>query len=354
MGKFSLMDYMNEESKKMQNAADTTDFVSVYDIEPNEQNFYGMRKIQLLKESILLMDGVQENLILVKQPDGSRYKYKALAGHRRRQACLELTEEGFKQYELVPATIKENITAKEERAILLLTNSTQRGELTDYEKVMEHIETKEMLIEYKKDNKLEGKIREMEAEYLGVSSGQISIYNKIANNLISGLMAVFEKGAINISVAAESAGQDKEVQEKILRFIQDNGTATIDDVKRISGSSCIKGQVTTDDLPELHVVKQKQIDTEECEEEKEDVLNLTTENLKEDSCLVDTENNESDYEPHIEKVTDSVTYDLTYVQDYMEMYKRELKNCIDNNMQKSAKRNKMILDALALLEEKMK
>ena len=38
----------------------------------------------------------------------------------------------------------------------------------------------------------------------------------------------------------------------------------------------------------------------------------------------------------------------------MEMYKRELKNCIDNNMQKSAKRNKMILDALALLEEKMK
>ena len=75
MGKFSLMDYMNEESKKMQNAADTTDFVSVYDIEPNEQNFYGMRKIQLLKESILLMDGVQENLILVKQPDGSRQPF---------------------------------------------------------------------------------------------------------------------------------------------------------------------------------------------------------------------------------------------------------------------------------------
>ena len=85
MSKFSVMDYMNSESMKMAqeelSKPGEITRVSVFDIEPNKDNFYGIRGIELLKESIVMLGGVQENLILVKNPEGSRYKYKALAGH---------------------------------------------------------------------------------------------------------------------------------------------------------------------------------------------------------------------------------------------------------------------------------
>ena len=82
MGKFTLSDLMNDASMELAKN-DTVEQVSVFDIEPNKDNFYGMRDIEKLKESIILLNGVQENLILVKNPSGSSYKYKALAGHRR-------------------------------------------------------------------------------------------------------------------------------------------------------------------------------------------------------------------------------------------------------------------------------
>lgn len=249
MGKFTLSDLMNDASIELAKN-DTVEQVSVFDIEPNEDNFYGMRDIEKLKESIILLNGVQENLILVKNPSGSSYKYKALAGHRRTLACKQLTEDGYKEYEFVPAVIKENISSKTEKGILLLTNSTQRGTLTDYEKVMEHVETRNLIKEWKKESGIEGRIRELEAEYLNVSEGQISIYDKIINNLSPELMKHFENGKMGISAAYESARRDAEEQKKIAEYLDHHDSVSEADIKSICGSR-IKGQITTDDIPNL-------------------------------------------------------------------------------------------------------
>ncbi len=258
MGKFSVMDYMNGESMKMaqkelSKPGELTK-VSVFDIEPNENNFYGIRGIKMLKESILMLGGVQENLILVKNPSGSRYKYKALAGHRRRIACMELVQEGYKEYEYVPADIKSNLTPAIEKGILLLTNSTQRGELTDYEKVMEHIETRKLIEEYKKETGERGRIREMEAEYLNVSQGQIAIYDKIINNLGNELMQYFEQGKFGITAAYEIAKRDPADQEMIIDYLGEHDQINESDIKRICGSR-IKGQASVEDIPELQPEK---------------------------------------------------------------------------------------------------
>ncbi len=254
MGKFSVMDYMNSESMKMAqeelNKPGEIMKVSVFDIEPNEDNFYGIRGIELLKESIVMLGGVQENLILVKNPEGSRYKYKALAGHRRRIACIELVQDGYAEYEYVPADIKSNLTPAIEKGILLLTNSTQRGELTDYEKVMEHIETRKLIEEYKKETGQKGRTRELEAEYLNVSQGQIAIYDKIINNLDQELMAEFERGKLGISAAYEIAKREPDEQSEIAKYLREHDAINESDIKRICGSR-IKGQVTTADIPEL-------------------------------------------------------------------------------------------------------
>ena len=258
MGKFSVMDYMNGESMKMAqeelSKPGELAKVSVFDIEPNENNFYGIRGIKMLKESILMLGGVQENLILARNPSGSRYKYKALAGHRRRIACMELVQEGYKEYEYVPADIKGSLTPAIEKGILLLTNSTQRGELTDYEKVMEHIETRKLIEEYKKETGERGRIREMEAEYLNVSQGQIAIYDKIINNLGNELMAYFEQGRFGITAAYEIAKRDPAEQEMIIEYLGEHDQINESDIKRICGSR-IKGQVSVDDIPELQPEK---------------------------------------------------------------------------------------------------
>lgn len=384
MSKFSLMDYMNEASKELANPNDITEQVSIFDIEPNENNFYGMRGIEKLKESIILLGGVQENLILVKNPPGSSYKYKALAGHRRRLACMELVQEGNKEFEYVPAVIKEHISAKAEKGILLLTNSTQRGELTDYEKIMEHIESRKLIEEYKKEQKLEGRIRKLEAEYLQVSEGQIAIYDKIINNLSLGLMKYFEQDKMGISAAYEAARRDEEEQRQIQEYLNTHDAITEADIKAICGSR-IKGQRTISDMPEL---KQPKEEWQELEEKEKPVkLNVDDENVTESVTQDEEETPEPEIEENEEEVecklpdvaavvedeepeprntileseepknvTETVTrlYDLEDVQEYIRIYESDYELASSNGLEKTLKRTSIFLDALRLLESGMK
>lgn len=100
---FSLTDLLNSKSKanEVLNAdiADVTGagntfkvvWLSVYDLEPSEDNFYSVEDVADLKDSIELF-GVQQNLIV--KPIKESHKYKVVAGHRRRVASIMLVEEG--------------------------------------------------------------------------------------------------------------------------------------------------------------------------------------------------------------------------------------------------------------------
>lgn len=240
---FSIMDIMNEMSKEgAATETETIEKVSVYDIQPNEDNFYQYSNIEELKNSIYAMGGVQQNLLLVRLPEGSTHKYKALAGHRRREACLQLVTEGHKEFELVPAVIKENIDSDTEETLLVMTNSTQRT-LTDWEKVMQHMKLKEIIPKLKKRQGLDGKTRALESDYLGVSEGQIAIYNTIGTKLNEWLMDWFKNGKIGISLAYEAAKLEPEQQEQLVEIAKDKGNFTEEDIKRIVGSRPIEGQM---------------------------------------------------------------------------------------------------------------
>ena len=241
--KFSIMDIMNEASREeAEKGAGKTEKVSVHDIQPNEDNFYRPCGIEQLKNSIYAMGGVQQNLILARLPDDSRFKYKALAGHRRIYACLELVKEGHAEFEFVPAVIKENIDKDTENALLIMTNSTQR-ELTDWEKVMQHMKLKEIIPKLKKRQGLDGKTRVLEADYLGVSEGQIAIYNTIGTRLNAWLMEWFKMGNIGISLAYESAKLETEQQEKLVEIAKNKGNFTENDIRLLMDSCPIRGQL---------------------------------------------------------------------------------------------------------------
>ena len=279
---FSIMDMMSDISREeVAEGAETIGKVSVFDIQPNEDNFYEISSIEQLKNSIFSMGGVQQNLLLARLPAGGKYKYKALAGHRRIYACIELVQEGHREFEQVPAVIKENIDKDTEDMLLIMTNSTQR-ELTDWEKVMQHMKLKEIIPKLKKRQGLDGKTRTLEADYLGVSEGQIAIYNTIGTRLDSWLMGMFKEGEIGISLAYEAAKLESERQKQLVQISVNKGSFSEEDIKILNGSSPVKGQMK---------IAEEQAESKESEKVTESV---TREKVQNEPVLAEGKVTESD------------------------------------------------------------
>ena len=120
---FSIRDYMDDARQQMFD--DAYKKVNVFDIKPNPKNEYELNEIEKLKDSIFALGGVQQNLILMRleEDENTGYKYLALDGHRRHRACMELVQEGHKEFELVPAVIKKSIDADTEDELLVLINN---------------------------------------------------------------------------------------------------------------------------------------------------------------------------------------------------------------------------------------
>ncbi len=238
---FSIMDMMNEISKEdAAVAAEKTERVSVFDIKLNKENFYESSSMEQLKNSIFAMGGVQQNILLARE-EARTVPYRIIAGHRRVRACMELVQEGHPEFEHIPAVIIENIDKDTEKMLLVMTNSTQR-ELTDWEKVMQHMELKEIIPKLKKRQGIDGRVRTLEADYLGVSEAQIAIYNTIGTRLDEWLMSIFKDGSIGISLAYEAAKLEVEEQKQLVQISMVNGGFTEEDIKKLTGSRTIKGQ----------------------------------------------------------------------------------------------------------------
>jgi ParB-like chromosome segregation protein Spo0J len=243
---FSIRDYM-EDARQQVSESDAYEKVNVFDIKPNPKNEYELSEIEKLKDSIFALGGVQQNLVLMCMEGNAEYKYLALDGHRRHKACLELVQEGHKEFELVPAVIKKSMDADTEDALLVLMNNSQRNK-TDWEKVMEHMKLKEIIPKLKKRQNIDGRTRDIEADYFGVSQTQIGIYNTIGTRLDAELMKVFKAGSIGVSLAYEAAKLEAGGQKQLMQVIVKNGSFTEEDVKRIAGSRAVKGQMSIADI----------------------------------------------------------------------------------------------------------
>lgn len=227
---FTISKNINENVKPSQTGT-TFDIVklSVYDLEPHPDNKYSVDDIQDLKDSIELLGGIEQNLI-VKKNEGTS-QYTVIAGHRRRLASLALVEEGKKQFELLPCRIKSNLGNIIERILLIHTNSTTRV-LSDWEKTEQLKELKELFKEYKKENNLPGRIQGLLADTLNISKSQVGRYERIDQKLTKEYKEEFKKGNVNFSTAAELARLSPEEQKAAYEQHQEKGSTKIKDVKK--------------------------------------------------------------------------------------------------------------------------
>ena len=138
MGKFNLASLLNNQPPAAANSPKSSFEIvpiSIFDIEPSQDNFYSVEQIQELKTAIELAGGIKQNGVVVPLGNG---KYKAIAGHRRRLALMELVQEGKPEYEFFPCKVEkseEEVQKQADREELLLILTNSQREKTDWEKM---------------------------------------------------------------------------------------------------------------------------------------------------------------------------------------------------------------------------
>lgn len=214
--------------------------IDVEDLMPSKDNFYSTENIEELALSIELAGCIEQNLVVKPEAHG---KYEVIAGHRRRLAALKLVSEGKEEYRKVPCRIKKESDEIKDKLALIFTNSTAR-QLSDWEKVQQAKQLKEILTEYKKalqeENKDKpkeerekmGRIRDIVAQMLNTSTTQIGRMEAIDNNLSPEFKQELEKGNIGISTAHELSRLDEEKQQEAYRQYEEKGEMHIKDVKQ--------------------------------------------------------------------------------------------------------------------------
>lgn len=206
-------------------------YISVNDLTPSEDNFYSMEQIEELKTAIELVGGVKQNLIVFNTGNG---KYKVKAGHRRCLASWELYKEGKTEYEYLPCCVEETeedakAQALKEELLLILTNSQR--EKTDYDKVQEVERLKVVLEEYRKEEKLPGRMREIIAKILNTSSTQVERMESISKNLNTEFKQELKEQKVNISAAYEISTLPSEKQQEVYQEYNDKGSITAKEVQ---------------------------------------------------------------------------------------------------------------------------
>lgn len=231
MGKFNLASLLDnqkqgetkEKPKRDQKKAFEVVPISVFDIEPSEENFYSVEQIQELKTAIELAGGIKQNGVVVPLGNG---KYKAIAGHRRRLALISFVEDGKSEYEFFPCKIEDNeeetqVQADREEMLLILTNS-QRDK-TDWEK-MEEVRRLRAIMERNHQKGIRTKL----AETLNASPASIGRLDAIAKHLITEFKEEMREKRLGVSAAYELSGLPEEEQRRALEEYKTNNGFTVE------------------------------------------------------------------------------------------------------------------------------
>lgn len=203
--------------------------LDIDELEPSEDNFYELRDIEAIKESIENF-GIQQNIIVMKR-EGE--KYEIIAGHRRYAACKILAEEGKEEFNTLPCRILPTMDDTLKNILIIHTNSETRIK-TPWE-ITEEIERLKILYRnFKKTHpEFKGKVRNAVAKDLGLSPSTLGRHENISNNLIEEVKKEYKENKIGVSNADKIASLPRTGQEKALEKIQEKGSIDSKDIKEI-------------------------------------------------------------------------------------------------------------------------
>lgn len=327
MAKFNMMELLNNNSKSPLEHNDTSEKfetvqISINNIVPSPNNFYSIEeeKLKGLKDSIELL-GLQQNLVVKKI---EKNKYEIIAGHRRYLAMKKLYEEGNINFEYIPCKVEDDDYIKNELK-LLMTNSTTR-ELSDWEKITQTKKLKDLLTEYKKKEKLPGRVRDIIADILSTSPTQVARMESISKNLVEEFKDELKDDNIKISVAYELSKLPEDKQKEVFEEHQDKKDITIKTVKEKETEEeieVLEGQITVEEA--LNITEDDlKVNIEEVSAEDENynstlIVDTSTGEVVEEK-IVSKFRNKVFIDLEDANLNDRVRYDvLDLVQEYDEL-----------------------------------
>lgn len=226
MAKFTMVDLLNSQSKKMEERpAFEIRHIPIDKLKPSKKNQYGIRGIEELAANIEML-GLLHNLD-VKEADEAGY-YEIISGERRYQACKLLYESGNQEFKTLPCKVEALTENKAISELKLLYANAAARELTDYEKTYQAGRIKEILQALKKDGyKFQGRMREIVADMLDVSPAQMGRMESINKNLSPEFKEEFKAGNIGITTAYELSGQSEAEQAATLEAYKAEGAEAL-------------------------------------------------------------------------------------------------------------------------------
>lgn len=270
MAGFNIMDILNNKTTA---AAEAEDFAPIRlnykEIIVTKHNKYSMDEIEDLATGIHMAGGLQQPLV-VGRIDG---EYRLVSGHRRLAAIEILVNEGEEEFAEVDCRFKD-MTEVEFRMQLLIGNTFNR-KMTDYDRMMQASEWKEVLQQAKKEGAFKPekgtRTRDYIAQIMGVSPATIGELNRIENNATDEVKEQLKEGNITMTAAAAASTLPEEDQNAIAEAAAAGENIRAEEIQQMAQEKKEEAEHSKATEEQL---KESVSDTDTTEEEKENARRL--------------------------------------------------------------------------------
>lgn len=232
---WNVMDALNKRTKatvedNTPRARFRTKDISIKRMYTNDRNFYSMQDIKSLAQEIYAV-GLLENMTVVYDPC-ERGEYRIIAGERRWRALTLLVSQGHTEFEVASCQIKTPAGTHEEIVQLIIANAYRDKTAADI--LEEERQLKESL-QYMKDNGLtlqgydlnSGRLRDVIADMLKMSTGKIAQIESINKHLIPEFSEELKAGRLTFSAAYEISGMPEDMQQEMLNRYKESGAVML-------------------------------------------------------------------------------------------------------------------------------
>ena len=281
---FDITSILNKKTRQQSEEKDGYKAIKLNykDIVITKHNKYSMDEISELATGIHMAGELQQPLVLGKVGD----EFWLVSGHRRHAAIDMLVQEGEEQFAEVDCRYK-SMTETEFRMELLIGNTFNRKP-TDYDKMIEAQEWKDLLQQMKKEGSFKpekgSRTRDYIAAIMGEATGTIGTLQQISNNATDAVKEQFEAGTMNMTAAAEASKLSEEDQNAIAEAAAAGQETRAAEIKAMAEQAANEGIMNEPEDGEeqeeehcratLEQMKETVSDTDTTEEEKENARRL--------------------------------------------------------------------------------
>lgn len=231
---FNILDILNNATNIEARVEGYTEITIDYNkIKVTKYNKYSMGELEEMAAGIEMAGGLQQPCLLGRVNG----EYWLCSGHRRHGALGILIAEGKTEYKEVPCIYKD-MTELEFRINLLIGNTFNR-QMTDYDKMIQAAEWKELLQQARAEGSFKPEKGKRTRDYIAKLMGEnspsvIGELERINNNGTDKLKEQFKEGSINKTTAAIISTLPDEEQDTIASSVAAGENIRVEEIKELA------------------------------------------------------------------------------------------------------------------------